>query len=65
KQGNGFTFKTYNAHDMLWAINRSVDLYYNHKTDWRNLVDRAMKADHSWNSSALEYINMYKGLLAE
>ena len=62
KQGNGFTFKTYNAHDMLWAINRSIDLFYNNKPEWRKLVTRAMECDHSWNSSALQYINMYNGI---
>lgn len=58
--GNGFTFKTYNAHDMLWAITRSIDLYYNDKVGWKNLVNRAMKCDNSWNKSADQYIEMYR-----
>lgn len=62
-EGNGFTFKTYNAHDMLWAINRAIDLYYNHNPAWKKLVSRAMECDHSWNSSAREYIDMYTDLL--
>ena len=59
-QGNGFTFKTYNAHDMLWAITRSIDLFYNDKDAWAGVVDRAMRSDNSWNSSAEKYIEMYK-----
>lgn len=62
-EGNGFTFKTYNAHDMLWAINRSIDLFYNNKPEWKKVVARALKCDHSWNSSSLDYINMYKDIL--
>lgn len=62
-KGNGFTFKTYNAHDMLWSINRAIDLFYNNKPEWRSLVSRALKCDHSWNNSSLEYIKMYKELL--
>ena len=58
--GNGFTFKTYNAHDMLWAITRSIDMFYNDKQGWKNLVNRAMKCDNSWNKSADVYIQMYK-----
>ncbi|MCQ2487017.1 MAG: glycogen synthase GlgA [Clostridia bacterium] len=58
--GNGFTFKTYNAHDMLWAITRSIDLYYNDKEAWADVVDRAMRSDNSWNKSAGLYIDMYK-----
>lgn len=28
-EGNGFTFKTYDAYDMLGAIYRGIDAYYN------------------------------------
>lgn len=63
-KGNGFTFKTYNAHDMLDAINRSIYLYYNDKKAWKELVDRAMKCDNSWDNSAKLYIKMYKEALS-
>lgn len=59
-KGNGFTFKTYNAQDMHWAINRCIDLYYNDKEAWKKLVLRAMKCDFSWARSADLYIQMYK-----
>lgn len=59
-KGNGFTFKTYNAQDMHWAINRCIDLYYNDKESWKKLVSRAMKCDFSWARSADLYIQMYK-----
>lgn len=59
-KGNGFTFKTYNAQDMHWAINRCIDLYYNDKDTWKKLVSRAMKCDFSWSRSADLYIQMYK-----
>ncbi|MBQ0014119.1 MAG: glycogen synthase GlgA [Clostridia bacterium] len=59
-KGNGFTFKTYNAQDMHWAINRAIDLYYNDKKKWSALVTRALKCDNSWAKSADLYINMYK-----
>lgn len=61
-QGNGFTFKTYNAHDMLGAIRRGLDAYAN-KEHWDALVIRAMECDCSWGKSANEYIKMYKELL--
>ena len=61
-KGNGFTFKTYNAHDMLGAINRSLDAYYN-KAYWDTLVERAINCDFSWGKSANEYIKMYKEVL--
>ena len=61
-KGNGFTFKTYNAHDMLGAIRRGLDAYAD-KTYWDELVVRAMECDCSWGKSANEYIKMYKELL--
>ena len=61
-KGNGFTFKTYNAHDMLGAISRSLDAYYN-KEYWDTLVLRAINCDFSWGKSANEYIKMYKEVL--
>ena len=60
--GNGFTFKTYNAHDMLFTIKRALKGYEN-KQGWDILVDRALNCDYSWGRSANEYIKLYKGLL--
>lgn len=60
--GNGFTFKTYNAHDMLGAINRGLGAFWN-KDYWPTLVERAINCDFSWGKSANEYIKMYKQLL--
>ena len=63
-QGLGFTFKTYNANDMLYALHRSLGAYAN-KHDWPILVDRAMRADFSWGRSANEYIRLYRSLVKE
>ena len=60
-EGNGVTFVTYNAHDMLDAMNRSVGLYRD-KPVWKKLVKNAMKADFTWNASAEKYIALYKEL---
>lgn len=61
-QGNGFTFKSYNAHDMLGAIRRGVNAYYDRQY-WPTLVQRALECDFSWGRSANEYIKMYNQLL--
>ena len=60
-KGNGFTFKSYNAHNMLDAIRRSLTLYYN--GDWNELVLRALNCDFSWGRSANAYIRLYKETL--
>lgn len=61
--GNGFSFKNYNAHDMLNTIRRAVNFYYNKKDIWKSLVDRGMRADFSWNKSARAYLDMYQKTL--
>ncbi len=61
-KGNGFTFKSYDAYDMLNAIKRGLAAYYD-KGNWQKLVERALKCDNSWGKSAKEYIELYKELL--
>ena len=61
-EGNGFTFSTYNAHDMLYTIKRAIGGYSN-KEGWNILVKRAMECDNSWGKSANEYIRLYKEVL--
>lgn len=61
-EGNGFTFQTYNAGDMLHAIRRGLGAYRN-KDHWPILVDRALRCDFSWGRSANEYIRLYKAVL--
>ena len=61
-EGNGFTFSTYNAHDMLYTIRRAIEGYSN-KEGWNILVKRAMECDNSWGKSANEYIRLYKEIL--
>ena len=62
--GNGFTFKTYNAHDMLGAIQRAEGLYGN-KPLWNQAMVNAMNSDFSWNKSANEYVDMYKRIMKD
>ncbi len=62
-QGNGYTFKTYNAGDMLASLHRALGAYNGDKEFWATLVDRAMGCDNSWARSAGEYIRLYKQIL--
>ncbi len=62
ENGNGFTFKTYDAHDMLDAVHRACTLFSD-KRKWNMLIRRAMKTDLSWDVSAKEYVTLYKRLI--
>ncbi len=61
KGGNGFTFKTYNAHDMLDACVRAR-AYYDNRMKWGNLVNTALKQDFGWENSAKQYIALYEDI---
>ena len=61
-KGNGFTFKSYNAHDMLDAIRRALGAYSDREC-WNTLTQRALDCDMSWGKSANEYIRMYNQLI--
>ncbi len=62
-EGNGFTFKIYNAHDMENAVWRALEGYYSNRDGWNTLKKRAMECDNSWAKSAGEYIKLYKSML--
>ena len=63
ENGNGFTFKTYNAHDMLDACSRAQKCYDKPET-WKKLVAGALKEDFSWKNSAKLYIGLYKEIIS-
>ena len=62
--GNGFTFQTFNADDMLDAVRRAK-CDYDNKEKWQELVRRAMLCDYSWKASAGLYIGMFENLIEE
>lgn len=61
KEGNGFSFTNYNAHDMLYTIQRALSLYQK-KTLWNKLRKMAMSCDYSWQTSAHQYMELYERL---
>ena len=63
--GTGFSFKEYNAHDMMHVIQYANDVYTNHRDKWDALVLRAMTTDFSWNASARKYEKLYDRLISK
>ena len=59
KTGNGFSFATYNAHDMLFTIQKAVGLFYDEKDNWKTLTHNALKSDFNWRHSAETYLYHY------
>ncbi len=62
KNGNGFTFKNYDAMAMYTAIVRAIENYH-YEDVWKILIQRGMSADFSWEKSAGNYIELYRRAL--
>ena len=61
-EGRGFTFKTYNAHDMLDAVRRAAGLYHDAQ-QWDTLRRNDMAYDSSWKHSVEEYWQIYRSMV--
>lgn len=61
-EGRGFTFKVFNAHDMLSAVQRAVD-FYNDKDKLDRFRTQIMKYDSSWKIPADKYMGVYGELV--
>jgi len=57
--GRGFTFCTYNAHDMLNSIWEAVGCFQD-KAHWSHIMTTAMNYDSSWDTSAEIYTSVYR-----
>ncbi len=60
--GTGFSFANYNAHEMLGTIRYAKWVFEEKKRDWNKIVERAMRADFSWDASARQYEDLYNNL---
>jgi len=63
EEGVGFTFKNYDAADMVKELKRAVKIFEDKKT-WQKLMKAGMKSDFGWESSAKKYIELYKTMLS-
>lgn len=60
-EGNGFSFKNINAHDLLFTLRKALKLYKDPEK-WINIQKTAMLSKNDWEKSSAEYINIYKNL---
>ena len=57
--GNGITFKVFNAHDMLDAVRRGAD-FVRDRAKAEKIIKKIMRLDFSWKSPAAEYMALYR-----
>ncbi len=63
-EGTGFTFKKYQAKEMLKAITRAVKTFSNKKI-WNDIQTTGMKKDFSWTKSAEKYMSLYEKVMGK
>ncbi|MGM0847305.1 MAG: glycogen synthase GlgA [Bacillota bacterium] len=59
KEGHGFSFRNFNAHDMLHTLNRALSFYHEDQKTWNLIVKEAMEIDCGWAQSAFKYNGLY------
>ncbi len=63
--GTGFSFRNYNAHEMLYTIQHAVRYRQSDPPMWGRLMTRAMKTDFSWAESAKSYLGLYESMTSK
>ena len=61
-QGFGIRFDNASVWDITYSIGRAIDLYNNKKELLEWMRSYIMELDHSWDSSAQQYIDLYESL---
>jgi starch synthase len=61
KKGTGFVFENYRSEDLLFIIRRAIEAFRQPKI-WKELVQRAMTKDFSWDASARQYLELYENI---
>ena len=65
KEGTGFSFSKYDAHDLKESLFEAITLYNHDNKTWQSLVKQAMDRDFGLNKMALSYELLYKNILGE
>ncbi|VFR03046.1 unnamed protein product [Cuscuta campestris] len=62
---NGFTFLSANEQGLSDALERAFKHYKNNSEGWKELIQKDMSIDFSWNSSASQYEELYQKAAAK
>ena len=61
-QGFGIRFDQSTVGDITYSVGRAIDLYSNRPDLYQWMRGHMMSIDHSWDSSAQQYIDIYQSL---
>jgi len=63
-RGNGFVFDQPTPEAFARAVSEALEAYADREA-WAKLVRRVMRIDHSWRSSATQYLELYRSIVEE
>ncbi len=64
KDGFGIRMEQSSPGDVVYAVGRALDLFQNRKEQFEDIRARIMQIDHSWDSSAQQYLHLYQSVLS-
>jgi starch synthase len=62
-QGNGYKFYTFSSERLVEKFYEALFNYYD-QPSWRRIQQNGMRADHSWEHAAHEYLDAYQRIVA-
>eukprot|EP00210_Caulerpa_lentillifera_P005964 g5699.t1 len=60
--GNGFSFSGVDGESLSACLKRAIEMYENEPEKWRNVSQRNMELDFSWDSSVQTYLDLYHSI---
>lgn len=60
EDGTGFSFNDYSGYALHKSVERAVNTYKNSPKAWKKIQQNGMKTNYSWETSAKEYLALYK-----
>jgi starch synthase len=62
--GTGYSFDRYEPLDLYTCLIRAWE-GFRYKNEWKTLQQRAMSKDFSWDKSAQQYVDLYRGMVGD
>ena len=64
-EGNGFSFANYNAHELLFTVERAIKYWSEDKPMWKRMMLRGMADRFDWGKPARAYLELYTKMLPQ
>jgi starch synthase len=59
EKATGFYLNNFSWHCLFTTMRKAIDLYYNQPDEWREIIERGMRMDFSWNRMKDQYFRFF------